>query len=289
MKIGAIEAGGTKFVCAIGDETGAIYNKTTIDTRKPEETLEEVYDFFQGSGIDRIGVGSFGPVDVKPESATYGQIQQTPKIDWVGYPLLSELEHHLQVKGIIDTDVNVAALAENKLGAAQQSDNSMYITVGTGIGAGGVINGTTLTGLSHPEMGHITVRRHPDDHYAGSCPYHQDCLEGLASGPAIEARWGQEGRFLEARHEVWEMEAYYLAQAIATYIYILSPQTIVIGGGVMKQQRMYGLIRQEVLRQINGYVSSSKLDPHHVNDYIIPPALGDEAGVKGALLLACQL
>lgn len=207
----------------------------------------------------------------------------------MNYPLGAKLKEALGVPVIIDTDVNVAAMSEAKWGGnATDVDSCLYITVGTGIGAGAYFHGQTLKGLSHSEMGHIKVRRHPDDTYSGTCPYHGDCLEGIAAGPSLERRWGKKGHELADDQKVWKMEAYYLAQALTSYIYILSPERIIMGGGVMKQEQLFPLIRKNVLEMLNGYVSSPYLTEKEIDQYIVPPGLTDEAGVKGALYLAMQ-
>ncbi|QGH33792.1 ROK family protein [Gracilibacillus salitolerans] len=288
MKLGAIEAGGTKFVLAVGNDQGEILEKEVIPTEHPDITVPKVLAFFEGKSIERLGLGGFGPIDINETSPAYGQLQKTPKTDWVDYPLGAKLKEGLDVPVIIDTDVNVAAMSEAKWGSATDVDTCLYITVGTGIGAGAYFHGQTLKGLSHPEMGHIKVRRHPEDKYEGTCPYHGDCLEGIAAGPSLEKRWGKKGHELAGDQKVWEMEAFYLAQALTSYIYILSPERIIMGGGVMKQQQLFPLIRNNVLEMLNGYVSSPYLTEKEIDNYIVPPGLTDEAGVKGALYLAMQ-
>ncbi|SHN22688.1 ROK family protein [Gracilibacillus kekensis] len=288
MYLGAIEAGGTKFVLAVGNEKGDILEKKVIPTEHPDITIHKILAFFDGKGIERIGIGGFGPIDINDSSPTYGKLQKTPKTDWVDYPLGAKLKDGLNIPVIIDTDVNVAAMSEAKWGNAKDVDSCLYITVGTGIGAGAYFQGKTLKGLSHSEMGHIKVRRHPDDTYAGTCPYHGDCLEGIAAGPSLEKRWGKKGVELADDPKVWEMEAFYLAQALTNYIYILSPERIIMGGGVMKQKQLFPLIRKNVLEMLNGYVSSPYLTEKEIDHYIVSPGLTDEAGVKGALYLAMQ-
>ncbi|WP_407270064.1 ROK family protein [Radiobacillus sp. PE A8.2] len=283
---GAIEAGGTKFVLAVGNEKGDILDKQVIPTEHPTITIPKVINFFKNKGIKKLGLGSFGPIDINEESNTYGQLQKTPKNDWVDYPLGETIKIALNVPIKIDTDVNVAAMAEAKWGNAIDVNTCFYMTVGTGIGAGAYVHGQTLKGLSHPEMGHIKVRRHPEDTYVGSCPYHKDCLEGIASGPSLEKRWGKKGNELANDTKVWEIEAYYLAQALTNYIYILSPERIIIGGGVMNQQQLLPLIRKRVIEMLNGYVSSPYLTGKEIDQYIVSPGLTDEAGIKGALYLA---
>jgi fructokinase len=284
MLYGAIEAGGTKFVCAVGNENGEIVERLTIPTMTPDETMPQVIDFFRQYELKAIGIGSFGPVDLNIQSPTYGSITTTPKLAWRNYPLLKVIKDAFSVPVGFQTDVNAAALGELHFGAAKGLDSCLYLTVGTGIGGGAVVNGKVVQGLSHPEMGHIYIRRHPNDPYEGKCPYHRDCLEGLAAGPAIEERWGKKGQELEGQKEVWEIEAYYLAQALAQYILILSPQKIILGGGVMKQTQLFPLIRQNVQELINGYVELEDLE-----SYIVPPGLGDNAGITGALVLAYEI
>ncbi|MFV9510477.1 ROK family protein [Tepidibacillus sp. LV47] len=281
MFYGAIEAGGTKFVCAVGNETGEILAKVTIPTLTPEETMPQVLEFFRQYNLQAIGIGSFGPVDLNRESPTYGSITTTPKLEWRNYPLLKTVQETLSLPVGFQTDVNAAALGELHYGAAKGLDSCLYLTVGTGIGGGAIVNGQVIQGLTHPEMGHIIVRRHPNDPYQGKCPYHKDCLEGLAAGPAIEERWGKKGIELAERKEVWELEAYYLAQALVQYILILSPKKIILGGGVMKQSQLFPLIRQNVQELLNGYVDLPEID-----SYIVPPGLGDQAGIIGGLVLA---
>ncbi|MCM3123885.1 MULTISPECIES: ROK family protein [unclassified Mesobacillus] len=279
--LGAIEAGGTKFVCAVGDETGEIVERIQIPTTIPAETMPKVIAFFNKYKIDAIGIGSFGPIDVNSDSDTYGSITSTPKPGWRDFPFVQEIRKALDVPVGFNTDVNAAALGEAAFGAAKGLDSCFYITVGTGIGAGAVVQGKLIQGLSHPEMGHILVRRHPEDQYAGKCPYHSDCLEGLAAGPAIEARWGSKGAELVGREEVWDMEGYYIAQALMQYILILSPKKIILGGGVMNQEQVFSSVYKYLPELVNGYVTLPEL-----SDYIVKPGLGDNAGIIGSLLLA---
>ncbi|MFZ7946256.1 ROK family protein [Neobacillus sp. 19] len=279
--LGAIEAGGTKFVCAVGDEYGQIHERIQIPTTVPEETMGQVIEFFQQYSLEAIGIGSFGPIDVNRESPTYGYITSTPKVAWRNYPFVQALKDEFDVPVGFTTDVNAAALGEATLGAAKGLDSCLYITVGTGIGAGAVVQGKLLEGLSHPEMGHILVRRHEDDSYKGKCPYHHDCLEGLAAGPAIEERWGDKGMNLVNRLEVWDLEGYYLAQALMQYILILSPKSIILGGGVAKQEQVFSAVYKYLPKLLNDYVALPNLA-----QYIMSPGLGDNAGITGALILA---
>ena len=284
MIFGAIEAGGTKFVCAVGDNNGQIFEKVQFPTTTPEETMEQVIEFFSRFNLRAIGLGSFGPCDVNSESITYGYITSTPKLSWRGYPILKTLEESFNIPIGFSTDVNAAALGEVTFGAAKGLDSCLYITVGTGIGAGAVLGGKLLQGLSHPEMGHVIVRRHSNDTYPGKCPYHRDCLEGLAAGPAIEERWEKTGIELVNRPEVWELESYYLAQALVHYILILSPKKIILGGGVMKQKQLFPLIYRDVKKLLNKYIEIPQLSDE-IEKYIVPAELGDLAGITGALLL----
>ncbi|WP_304511199.1 ROK family protein [Desemzia sp. RIT 804] len=280
---GAIEAGGTKFVCAVSDSDFTIKERVSIPTTTPEETMTEVFAFFDKYELSAIGIGSFGPIDVNRSSNTYGYITSTPKTAWKYYDFLGEVEKRYNVPVGWTTDVNAAALGEIREGAAKGLNSCVYLTVGTGIGGGAVINGKLLEGYGHPEMGHIPVRLHPDETYKGTCPYHGDCLEGIAAGPAIEGRFGKKGHLLADQKEVWEMEAYYLAQALVNYTLILSPERIVLGGGVMKQQQLYPLVRQRFAELINDYVQVPDL-----KEYIVAPGLGDNAGIIGCLLLAAE-
>ncbi|SFQ35822.1 fructokinase [Desemzia incerta] len=280
---GAIEAGGTKFVCAVSDENFTIKERVSIPTTTPEETMTEVFSFFDQYELTAIGIGSFGPIDVNKESDTYGYITSTPKTAWKFYDFLGSVKNRYSVPIGWTTDVNAAALGEIKLGAAKGLKSCVYLTVGTGIGGGAVINGELLEGYGHPEMGHIPVRLHPNETYKGTCPYHGDCLEGIAAGPAIEGRFGKKGHLLADQEEVWEMEAYYLAQALMNYTLILSPERIVLGGGVMKQKQLYPLVRQKFAELINDYVQVPDLE-----QYIVAPGLEDNAGILGSLLLAAD-
>jgi fructokinase len=284
MRIGAIEAGGTKFICGIGDESGRIEEQISFPTRHPDLTVPQVIDYFQGKGVAAIGVGSFGPVDIRPDSPTYGYITTTPKPGWANYDLLGTLKQVFPVPFGWDTDVNAAAYGEVKWGAAQGLSNCVYITVGTGVGVGVYAEDRLVHGLVHPEGGHVLTRRHPEDDFAGNCPYHGDCLEGIAAGPAIEARWGKKGHELPAEHKAWEMEAFYIAQSITQAILLLSPQKIILGGGVMQQPQLYPLIREAVHQNLNGYVSADAI-LNRIDDYITAPGLGQQAGLCGALAL----
>jgi fructokinase len=282
--VGGIEAGGTKFVCAVGEAPEAIHALTSISTTTPAETLAQVIAFFQPYRLRSLGLATFGPVDLNRESPTYGYILATPKIAWQGCPILHILQTALPVPMTADTDVNAAALAEFRYGAGRGCDPLLYLTVGTGIGGGAVVHGRALHGLMHPEMGHILLARLPGDTRPSGCPFHEDCLEGLASGGAIRVRFGAP-EMLPPQHEVWTLEAIYLGQAVATIAAILSPQRIIIGGGVMHQPHLLPRIHDACARALHGYLPRLKT-PSDFEVYIVAPALGDQAGVIGALHLA---
>lgn len=283
MLIGGIEAGGTKFVCAVGDASGNIIEKTSFPTEGPAETFQAIKQFFNNHQIASLGVGSFGPIDLDIESDTYGTILSTPKTKWKQFDLLGKLKEAFEIPVFIDTDVNAACLGEYKYGAGSDVKSCLYITVGTGIGAGLVQEGQIFQGKSHTEMGHIFLQQHPDDPFAGSCPYHGNCLEGLAAGSSIEKRYGKKGVTLSDEDKVWEIEAFYLAQAIMNYTLILSPERIIIGGGVMKQEKLYGLVREKLIEMMNGYIEIENID-----QFIAAPMLEDEQGIKGAIALAVK-
>jgi len=287
---GAIEAGGTKFVCATGTSPDHLRAEIRLPTTTPEETLGQALDFFRqqhaGEPLAAIGIGSFGPVDPDPASPTYGRITTTPKPGWADTDFVGAVRAALDLPVGFDTDVNAAALGEHRWGAGRGLTTFIYLTVGTGIGGGGLYEGRLLHGLMHPEMGHVPVRRDPvRDPFTGSCPFHGDCLEGLAAGPAMEARWGRPARELEPGHPAWDLEAHYLAQGLASFVYVLSPQRLVLGGGVMQQPHLFPLVRRELLSQLNGYIQVPPI-VEAIDEYVVPPGLGGRAGIAGALALA---
>jgi fructokinase len=291
---GAVEAGGTKFVCLIGTGPGDMREQARFSTLSPEVTLRETLDFFRNAAarhgqLDAIGIASFGPIDLHLDSPTYGYITSTPKPGWANVDIAGTIRDALAVPVGFDTDVNAAALAEWRWGSAQGLDTFIYLTIGTGIGGGGLVNGRLLHGLVHPEMGHVRIPHDLDeDPFAGVCPFHGDCLEGLASGPAMNARWLQPAEQLPDDHPGWALEARYLALALVNFICALSPERIVIGGGVMSKTLLYPLIRSQVLALVNNYVRAPQL-LEGIDNYIVPPWLGGHAGVLGALALAQQL
>lgn len=281
MLIGAIEAGGTKFVCSVMDEFNETKDRCVIQTQKPEDTLAEVVDFFKDHPIESLGVGAFGPIDLNVKSDTYGTIKNTPKKEWKDFPLLDELKRMIGVPVAVDTDVNAACLGEFRFGAAEDVDSAMYITIGTGVGAGFVKDDEVFKGVTHPEMGHIKVKKMDGDTFRGSCPYHEDCIEGLVSGPAIEKRTGIKGADISVDDPVWETVAHYIAEALVNYTLVLCPERIIIGGGVMKQAHLYPLIRTEFKKILNDYI---EIDD--VETYITAPLLNDDQGVIGAAALS---
>lgn len=284
-----IEAGGTKFVCAVGTGPDDLADVTTFPTGGPDDTLRRVVEFVGRHGVDAIGVASFGPIDLRPGSPGYGSITSTPKPGWRGTDVVGPLHAAFDVPVGFDTDVNGAALGEARWGAASDVGSCVYVTVGTGVGGGAVIAGRPVHGLLHPEMGHLTVRRHPDDPYDGNCPYHGDCLEGMAAGPALEARWGVPAPELaggDLRRAV-AIEASYLAQLAATAIYVLSPERLVFGGGVMHLDGLLDATRARLVDLLRGYVDVPQL-ADDVDGYLVRPGLGDRAGVLGAIALAAD-
>ena len=285
MYYGALEAGGTKMVLAVMNDSGKTESRVSIPTRSPEETMPAMIDYFRVWDLSALGIGCFGPLDLNPRSDTFGFITMTPKLPWRNYPIYREFSRKLGIPVAIDTDVNGAALAEVELGAARGSSVSLYVTVGTGIGGGLILNGTPVHGLMHPEIGHISIVPSPGDPAPdGFCPYHRHCLEGLAAGPAIEKRWGQSARQLPADHPAWELEVYYLAQLCATALLCFSPEKIILGGGVMQQKFLFPLIRKKTLELLNGYIPVQLLG--NLENCIVEPALGTESGITGAYLLA---
>lgn len=289
MLIGALEAGGTKMVCSIGNRQGEVLQRASFPTLSPEVTVPQILDFMSKFDIKALGIGSFGPLDLNPASPNYGGIRMTPKKEWQGYPLLTVLRDELGIPTGIDTDVNAAALAEVALGAGRGMQSLLYVTVGTGIGGGLVVNGQLVHGLVHPELGHMILAPAEGDGMPdGICPFHRHCLEGLASGPAIEKRWGLSSKLMTEDHPAWDLEATYLAQMCANMICSVSPEIIVLGGGVMQQTHLFPRIREKTLALLNGYVDSDRITPEGIVSYIVPPALGVNSGVIGALLLGAK-
>jgi len=291
--IASIEAGGTKFVCAVATSPDDIRAEFRIPTTKPDETLEECCKFFtdQASShgsVSALGIGTFGPAGVNQSASDYGFITSTPKRHWQNVNLLGTIRSAIgDVPAAFDTDVNAAAVGEWKWGAGRGVDSVLYITVGTGIGGGLAVNGQPLHGLVHPEMGHIRIPRVEDDPFVGNCPFHRDCFEGLASGPAIEKRWGQDAVDLPKEHPAWGLQAEYLSLALVNLICALSPERIVLGGGVMEQLHLFPLIRRRVVELLANYISSPSI-LSGIDDYIVPPGLGNQAGLAGGIALGAK-
>jgi fructokinase len=288
---GAVEAGGTKFIVAVGNDRGEILAQERFPTADPTSTLAATQDFLrqrsQALGtLAAIGFASFGPVELDKTSSRYGFMGRTPKPGWSGTDIAGTLAREFSCPIGFDTDVNAAALAEHRWGAAQDVNTLVYLTIGTGIGGGVLVDGAPIHGLMHPEIGHIYLRRHPLDlGFDGVCPFHRDCLEGVASGPAIIARTGATLRQLDESHPQWEIEADYLGQLCAQLVATVSPQRIIMGGGVMSQARLLPLIRPRLRHWLGGYIDRSEIQGG-ADRYVVAPDLGDRAGVLGALVLA---
>ncbi len=284
---GGIEAGGTKFVCAVGNGPDDLRAEERFPTTTPAETIGRAIEFFrQQEPVAAVGIASFGPVDLNPDSPTFGYVTTTPKPGWAHTDLAGAIREALGVPVGFETDVNGAALGEQRWGAAQGLGTFVYLTIGTGIGGGGMVGGELIHGLLHPEMGHLRVPHDWErDPFPGSCPYHGDCWEGLAAGPAIEARWGQRGETLPADHPAWPLEADYLALGLVNIICVLAPQRIIVGGGVMEQAQLFPLLRRGVQELLHGYLQVPEI-VEQIDSYITPPELGKRAGVLGAIALA---
>lgn len=285
MRLGAIEAGGTKMVLGVFDKALNSLAQTSLPTTVPEETIPQMVSFFKEHKVDALGIATFGPINLRASSKGFGTILNTPKLAWQRYPLLNAFEEALQVPCEVDTDVNAAALAESALGAAKGLQNCLYFTVGTGIGGGLYCEGQLVHGLMHPEWGHVLLSRHEEDPMLhGVCPYHPNCAEGFASGPSMQTRWGLPAKDLSEDHRGWDLEAYYLGQLCANALMTVSPEVILLGGGVMHQSALLPLVRQYMLKFVNGYIDSEQLPP--MEDYVKAPALWPDSGLIGAALLA---
>jgi fructokinase len=292
MKVyGGIEAGGTKFVCVVGNGPDSVLAEERFPTGEPDETIERAIIFFKQhtrqNELAAIGIASFGPVDLDLHSPTHGYITTTPKPGWAQIDLCGPIKQAFDVPVVFDTDVNAAAFGEYYwVPENHHLDPLLYMTIGTGIGVGGIVNGRPLHGLLHPESGHIFIPHDRQaDPFPGACPYHGDCFEGLAAGPALAKRWGQPGETLPADHPAWALEARYIGLALANLIFSFSPQRVVVGGGVMQQAGLYALVQHEVQQIINGYIQSECIT-QFIDQYIVPPALGNRSGVLGAIALA---
>lgn len=281
MKLGSIEAGGTKFVLAVGNENFECVKRVQIPTTSPDETIQKTIAFFKENPVDALGIGSFGPIDINKKHETYGYITSTPKVGWKNVDLLGQLKMALQIPMAFTTDVNASAYGEMM---ATNESSLVYFTIGTGIGGGAVQEGHFIGGVSHAEMGHQLVKRHAQDlDFAGVCPYHQDCLEGLAAGPSVKARTGIAGEDLPADHPVWDIQAYYIAQAAMNATLTLAPAKIVFGGGVMAKEGMLARVQKEFVKLLNAYVAL----PTNVEEYLVLPVIADNgSATEGNFRLA---
>ncbi len=278
--IAAIELGGTKTIVAIGNAAGEMLEQVRFPTSEPNETLGHVTAWLSGRGVpSAIGIAAFGPINIAPGRKNYGSFLKTPKLGWSGFSLVKALHSAFpSCELALDTDVNAAALAE-----AGGLEDIAYITIGTGIGAGILVGGRLVHGALHSEFGHLKVPRAAGDEYPGICPFHHDCLEGLASGPALAARWGRPAHEIPAAHPAWEMEAWYLAHGILCLAAIVSPARVIVGGGVSQVGGFHARIQRQLATLAAGYFPPL-LEP----DFIVPPQYGQEAGIRGALLLAAK-
>jgi fructokinase len=283
---GGIEAGGAKWVCAVGNGPEDMRGTTTFPTTEPDETIARAVEFFaQNGSLAAVGVGSFGPVDLRRSSRSFGFITTTPKPGWAQTNVAGRLQDSLDVPVAFDTDVNAAALGEQRWGAAVGLGSFCYVTVGTGIGGGVVVNGRLVHGLLHPELGHMRIPHdRVEDPFPGSCPYHGDCFEGLASGEAMRQRWGHGAHEL-TDDEPWKLEAQYLAFGLVNVIYALSPERIILGGGVMKEPTLLSRVKERLRELLAGYFDAPEFKDA-IGDFVVRPGLGDRAGVLGAIALA---
>jgi fructokinase len=291
---GGIEAGGTKFVCAVGTNSGDVIDEIRFPTTGPDETIQKTVAFFapyaQDDRLAAVGIGSFGPLDLDPKSSTYGYITTTPKPKWGNVDFRGQIQQALNLPVAFDTDVNAAAFGEYYWTPAKRSlDPFVYMTVGTGIGVGVLTNHHPLHGLVHTEVGHSRVPHNWEkDPFPGVCPFHGDCLEGLASGPSMTRRWGKPVESLPDSHPAWGLEAEYIALALVNLIYIISPQHIVLGGGVGQHSGLHSAVQRKVQEYNNGYIQSPMI-LEKISDYIVPPTLGNRSGGLGAIAMAIDL
>ena len=282
---GAIEAGGTKMVVAVGDERGNILRTESIATTTPDETIPKILDFFRDYDIKAVGIGAFGPVCLDKALPDYGRIGQSPKLSWVGFSWIEAFKN-TGIDVVIDTDVNAAALGEAMYGSGKELDDIIYVTIGTGIGVGVYLGGKLLHGMLHPEAGHILIERNKEDAFEGNCPYHRNCFEGLAAGPAIEKRYGKPAALLIDEAKVWELESEYIGKALAAYICCYSPKRIILGGGVMHVEKLFPMIREKTKEYLGEYIKTPEIDD--IDSYIVPAGCGGKQGIKGALYLAAR-
>jgi fructokinase len=287
-----LETGGTNIKCIVASDPFHVISELNIPTQEPEQSIEKVIRFIQAGiqkyqiSIRSMGIASFGPVDLNTKSKTYGYITSTPKLAWRNYPLFSEFSQVFDFPIVFDTDVNAATLGEAQWGEGHGLSDFVYITIGTGIGGGIITNNRLVHGVIHPEIGHMLINHDRIlDPFPGACPYHKDCLEGLANGPSIAARWGNPAETLPHNHQAWSLEANYLAQMAMNLTLILSPQKIILGGGVSQKSGLIQLVRESFQHQLKEYMTSP-LYKEEIGNYIVSPKLGQNAGVFGALALA---
>ncbi|QIV96307.1 fructokinase [Allofrancisella inopinata] len=291
MYLLGIEAGGTKFFTTIGDIQGNVIERHRTNTTTPEQTMAEVLEVFRSYqtkyNIKAVGLACFGPIDINTESKTYGYITNTPKTSWKNFDILSSIKSNYSGSIGFNTDVNAAAICEQIWGAGKEVNNLLYLTIGTGIGGGIICNNKLVQGAMHPEIGHIFISQNCNDNFEGSCPFHGNCLEGLASGTALKQRYNvASAGVLPDSHEAWIFEAEYLAKAIVNYIYAFSPEKVILGGGVMHKTILFDMIRENVVRYLNNYLDYPALK--NMAEFVIPASFGDNTGVKGSLALALQ-
>ena len=288
---GSLEAGGTKFICAVADEEFNTVEELQFPTTTPQETLKKTADFFaKFKNLAAIGIGSFGPIDVDPKSKTYGYITTTPKPNWANVDVVGALKKRVDVPIYFTTDVNSSAYGEvyARNNRGENIETLVYYTIGTGIGAGVIQRGEFIGGTSHPEMGHVYVSKHPIDvanNFDGVCPFHKGCLEGLAAGPSLEARTGVRGEHIDITSDVWDIQASYIAQAAIQATLTFRPEKIVFGGGVMAQNHMVERVHRMFEELLNGYVPTPP-----VKDFIVTPAVDNNGSATlGNFVLAKSL
>lgn len=287
MKFGAIDASGNRFLCGITTENGDTIDKAVFLTETPEKTIPKVIEYFKGKAISALGLGCFGPIDLNPNSKTYGYIKATPKKGWQNFDIVGSLKKALNIPIYFDSHTNLAALGETIWGAAKDSKNTIYLTIGNGIGGGAIVENKLVHGMMHPEMGHMFINRHPRDKFIGTCHFHGgNCLEGMASIPAIERRWHKSLISLEEDHLAWDLQSYYIGHAIVNYILVLAPEKIILGGLVMKYGNLFPKIRKEVQKLLNGYIKTEQIK--NIDTYIVPPDLGEQSGFFGAVALCIR-
>lgn len=285
MLFGGLEAGGTKMICAIGDENGNIIDQIKFKTEAPKISMPKMIEYFKKFDIKGLGISCFGPIDINKKHDTYGYILKTTKEKWAMTNIVGMFKEALNIPVTLDTDVNGACLAEATYGAGKDRENVVYFTVGTGIGVGVYLNGRLHHGTMHTEGGHMFVNKHIDDNYEGCCIFHKNCLEGMASGPAIEKRFGQKAENIKDTKQLIELESHYLAQGVLNAILMYSPDKIILGGGVMHVDGLIEEIRRKTVEFLNGYVQTKEV-LEDIDNYVVLPSLKDNAGILGSIRLA---